>query len=80
MIATDEVRTFDLSTGRLEIFINRQWGTVCSDGFDIADADVACRQLGFHDGAVSYNSASNLGYVLHRLVDTLNRTTLAGSK
>ena len=67
MIAIDEVRTFNLSAGRLEILINNQWGTVCSDGFDMADADVACRQLGFEDGAVSYNSASNLGYVGYTL-------------
>ncbi len=60
MIAIDEVRTSDLSAGRLEIFINNQWGTVCSDGFDIADADVACRQLGY-DEAASFNNASSLG-------------------
>ncbi len=33
--------------GRLEIFINGQWGTICTAGFDERDAQVACRQLGF---------------------------------
>ena len=35
--------------GRIEIFNNRLWGTICSDGWDIKDARVACRQLGYPD-------------------------------
>ena len=34
--------------GRLEILKNGVWGTICSRHFDAADADVACRQMGFH--------------------------------
>jgi hypothetical protein len=33
--------------GRLEVFHNGTWGTVCSYGFDDADARVACYSLGF---------------------------------
>ena len=33
--------------GRLEIFYDNEWGTVCDDFFRMKDARVACRQLGY---------------------------------
>ena len=42
--------------GRLEVFNNGQWGTVCDDVFGTNDARVACRQLGYPQGSVIRNT------------------------
>ena len=46
--------------GRVEIFHGGQWGTVCDDDWDIADANVVCQQL-FRTAAVEATEEASFG-------------------
>ncbi|XP_045687689.1 scavenger receptor class A member 5 isoform X1 [Phyllostomus hastatus] len=46
--------------GRVEVYHDRRWGTVCDDGWDKKDGDVVCRMLGFR-GAEEVSRTARFG-------------------
>ena len=48
------------NAGRVEVFVKGDWGKVCDNSWDLKDAGVLCRQLGF-SAAVTTLSGSTFG-------------------
>ena len=46
--------------GRVEVYLDGQWKTVCDAGFDLNDALVVCRQLGY-PGASEVKGSAHFG-------------------
>lgn len=39
--------------GRIEVYCNGQWGTVCENSFDANDGGAVCGQLGYSTGRIN---------------------------
>ncbi|XP_036445311.1 uncharacterized protein LOC118821009 [Colossoma macropomum] len=47
-------------SGRVEVYYNGQWGTVCDDNWDMKDVEVVCREMGC-DRAVRATESAHFG-------------------
>lgn len=54
-------------SGRLEVYINGRWGTVCSNGFSDTSATVVCEQLGFNN-VEGWTTIGSQRYVLASVI------------
>ena len=61
------------NTGRLEVYTNEEWVTVCSTGWTQVNTRVACKQLGFPDGH-SMHTMNQISYYRRIGVANINCT------
>ncbi|XP_022096125.1 deleted in malignant brain tumors 1 protein-like [Acanthaster planci] len=60
--------------GPVEVNYSGAWGTICNDNWDIEDANVVCRQLGFLDGAARTASGAEFGESKGPILDEIHCT------
>ncbi|NXQ57734.1 MARCO protein, partial [Anthoscopus minutus] len=49
--------------GRVEIFHQGSWGTICDDGWTTREASVVCRMLGFNRAVTSFTAPGGTGQI-----------------
>lgn len=68
-------------SGRVEVFYRGKWGRICSNKFDIKDAQVICRQLGFKEALAEFTGSnvedSKLPFLMSEVSCTGHESELA---
>ena len=65
--------------GRVQMFYNNQWGSVCSHEWDFNDARVTCRQLGYVD-ALTAVTTPQYGNRTYKEVSVVNNVRCHGNE
>ena len=64
--------------GRVEVYYNGRWGTVCNDGWNDNYASLVCAQLGFGSSGRLAEFGPGIGsVVLEKVLCSVNDTVLA---
>ena len=64
--------------GRVEVYYNGRWGTVCNHGWDDKYASLVCKQLGYgSSGTLAFFMAGTGAVLLENVLCTVNDTVLA---
>ena len=59
--------------GRVEVFVNGQWGTICADGIGTNEAKTLCQSLGFgpyqsFTNGTTFGDGTNIPLVISDLI------------
>ena len=64
--------------GRVEVYYNGRWGSVCYYGWDELDAKIVCRQLGFQSSELSdFGVAARSRILLDNVICSRNAVTIS---